>query len=85
MEVSAVFQRKQSEKKRKKRETPTPAQRTLFKKSGITTASMDAGIEKEVVVSSEQVVVLMGEECKTAGEKSGEVLGHRSKGCCSVM
>ena len=85
MELSAVLQRKQSEKKkRKKREVATPDPRARPKKSDVTAALMDAGIGKGVV-STEQVVVLMEEECKIDGEKSGEVLGRRSKGCCSVM
>ena len=85
MELSAVLQRKQNEKKkRKKREVPTPDPRARPKKSDVTAALMDAGIGKGVV-STEQVVVLMEEECKIDGEKSGKVLGRRSKGCCSVM
>ena len=85
MELSAVLQQKQSEKKRKKkREVPTPDPRAQPKKSDITAALMDAGIRKGGV-SSEQVVVLMEEECKIDVEKSREVLGRRSKGCCSVM
>ena len=83
--ASAVLQRKQSEKKRKKREVLLPPDpRAPPKKSDVAAATMDEGIGKGGA-SPDQVVVIVEEGCKIEGAKSQEVLGGKSKGCCSVM